>query len=69
MIIRHDVVVTSLSSLKFLSNEKGAIPTQAGINAFDDTTIEQMGAYFHVQDREVLLRYLRDVMISVTFEA
>jgi hypothetical protein len=32
--------------------------------AFDDSTIQAMKEYFHVQDRDVLLKYLRDTMVS-----
>jgi len=33
--------------------------------AFDDLTIHAMKEYFHVQDRGILLKYLRDSMVSV----
>jgi hypothetical protein len=29
-----------------------------------DATIEVMKGYFHVQDRDVLLKYLRDTLVS-----
>jgi hypothetical protein len=32
--------------------------------AFDDSTIQAMKEYFHVQDRDVLLKYLRDTMVT-----
>jgi hypothetical protein len=32
--------------------------------AFDDSTIQAMKEYFHLQDRDVLLKYLRDTVIS-----
>lgn len=31
---------------------------------FNETTIEVMKGYFHVQDRDVLLKYLRDTLAS-----
>jgi hypothetical protein len=36
-------------------------PTSA---AFDDSTIQAMKEYFHVQDRDVLLKYLSDTTAS-----
>lgn len=31
---------------------------------FSETTIEGMEEYFHVHDRDVLLKYLRDTMVA-----
>ena len=31
---------------------------------FDDRTLQSMEDYFHVQDRDVLLKYLRDTLVS-----
>lgn len=31
---------------------------------FDDRTLQSMEDYFHVQDRDVLIKYLRDTMAS-----
>lgn len=54
-----------MSSLKILSSdEETSGPNQPSTNVLDDTTIQLMESYFHVQDREVLLKYLKDTMVS-----
>lgn len=60
MLLRSLIV----SSLKVLPNEKRPLTMQTSTEVIDDTTLQQMGAYFHVQDRQVLLRYIANVMVS-----
>jgi hypothetical protein len=54
-----------VSSLKILPNDKETSnPDQPSKNILDDITIQLMESYFHVQDREVLLKYLKDTAFS-----
>lgn len=57
-----------LSQLYSLKHESlDASPTRERKSAdsvFDEGTIRVMEEYFHVQDRDVLLKYLRDTMLS-----
>ena len=54
-----------MSSLKILPNDRETSgPDQHRTNILDDTTIQLIESYFHVQDREVLLKYLKDTVVS-----
>jgi len=54
-----------LATLKPQAFVEDAIDHKNG-GLFDDSTVQTMEKYFHIQDRDVLLKYLRDTLLPAS---
>jgi hypothetical protein len=65
IIINDAISLSGLQSLKYppIVNDSNTTQDRRNDVLFEDATIKGMEEYFHIQNRDILLKYLKDTLL------